>query len=141
MRVLVGVMAHYDRRKNVANEFDVNENVVTHSKNGKISDGHGGHVVPELKERVETAVGKARETAVDRLVATLEALTTERIEKVVGKTPEKATSMARDLATVVEKVTPKAVEGANVHVHVYAPREREESEYQTIQIPEVPTMK
>lgn len=88
---------------------------------------------PELSRRVAEAKEQIAELAVARLGQTLSLLTTDKLAKV--KKATNLTRVGKDLAVILDKVTPKAeVDPSHVHFHVYRPELNVESHYKIVTI-------
>lgn len=127
-RAAVGVAARLTSPSKAAKEFGVSFTTAARAAEGKTS---AGDEVPAVKTEVQSRLEAVATQAIDRLVAALNGLTDEKIEK------EKATGISKiasDMAGVVEKVTPKNKEADNVQVVIYAPQVREERDYETIDV-------
>jgi hypothetical protein len=74
-----------------------------------------------------------RDLAFDRLISSVGLITHEKLEKIADVT--KLAKVSRDLATVVDKTTPKEQAINNgVHFHIWKPEMKEESQYETINV-------
>jgi hypothetical protein len=85
-----------------------------------------------MKDRLAIKAGK-------RLSATLRLLSDEKLENVTKAS--ELSAIAKDMATVMDKVSPKeAVDAGGVHFHIWAPETSESSEYETVEVGAAPTI-
>jgi len=93
-----------------------------------------GNTNPELKRRVDAAKERIAELAVGKLGDTLELLTTNKLSK-VGKATN-LTKVGKDLAVILDKVTPRTEteKGNHVHFHVFRPPTLDVSAYKQVTI-------
>lgn len=124
LKVLVGTLAHLDTQKNVAEAFGVTQPHVSMIKNGVT----GGQ---EVADRIEQSLGEVRDKAIEKLMIVFGLLTPEKLgaEKARG-----LSAIAADMSRVVEKTSPRQFGGPQVQLVVYAPQQREESKYRTIEV-------
>jgi hypothetical protein len=140
MRNLIGAAAEISNNNaTVAKEFGVSERQVANYRKGRAS--HDAPIVPAAKEEiteiVETQKEKTLSSVKDKAVSSLHSLFDDPIspENLSTLKPREAISAAKDLATIVDKVTPKEVVQDNrIQLVVFSPRQREESEYNVVEI-------
>lgn len=111
----------------VAAQFGVSESTVAQAKKGNV--GVNRHD-PEFKEKVDQIVGEQkkelRELALDRLAGMFASVIND--QNLGALKPREAVSAAKDIATIVDKLTPKQ-SNTNVAVFVHAPNVREEKDF------------
>lgn len=143
MRAIIGAAAEIDdNNAATARLFDVNDRAVANYRKGRTS--HDSAIQPELKadveEKVEIVKSKqqeAREKAASRLAALFDGPINE--ENLATLKPREAISAAKDLATVIDRVTPKESGNDNrVQFVIFAPRVKEEKEYTSIDVNATP---
>jgi len=122
VRATAGALAKQTSVKEVSETFNLSPNVVreaTHSTN------------PEVRERVDTALDRVRELALDKLMESLGLLTEDKVKK---STARDISVIAANMSRVVENVTPKQV-GGNVQLILYAPqRQASENDFTVVEI-------
>lgn len=126
IRELAGAAAHTEPAKEVAKAFDISQSSVNQYKIGNTSPKHHD---PDLKAKVDQRVSKVRDLALDKLMLSLGLLTTDRLEKVNARD---ASTIAANMAKVVEKTTPQQVNNQNLQIVFYAPNVRQEKDYEVI---------
>ncbi len=129
LREIVAVAAHHDTIKSVAEAFDLSPSTVAQAKKGNI--GVNRHD-PDLKDRIDNHVKEKsdsiRELALDRLSTLFAHTITDK--KLQDLKVREAVSIAKDLASVADKVQERGKEGPRV-VFVNEIRVRDEKEYGT----------
>lgn len=127
IRAIIGAAAHHDTIASVAEAFDVSPSTVAQAKKGNV--GVNRHD-PDLKETIDEAVGKTkkdlREVALERLAGMFASVIND--QNLATLKPRDAVGAAKDIATIVDKLTPKS-NSPNVAVFVHQPRVRNEEEY------------
>lgn len=75
---------------------------------------------PKLKKVIDANVEKINDLAVDRLLKVMGAITDTKIEDI--KTAREASEVAKNVATIIEKMTPKSSGGsATAQVIIMSP--------------------
>jgi len=86
-----------------------------------------------LKERIDEYREVLTAKAAGRLEAALDCLNDTKLSEV--KRATNISKIAKDMASIVEKVTPKKdSEGAGVHFHIYRPEQHEEAHYEVVTV-------
>lgn len=94
------------------------------------SKGHGD-VIPEVWQRLQKSKQAIAEKAALRLESTLDAITPEKL-KVISKV-ETLARVGKDMAIIIEKVTPKDTgSDGGVHFHIFRPEFKQENHYETV---------
>jgi hypothetical protein len=126
-RTILGVAAHHDSIRDTAKLFGVGTHTV---QAAKVGEHVSGAVIPEVKENVEAIISKGksdvRKGALDALAGMFADTITQ--ENLSTLKPREAVSAAKDLAVVVEKLSPKSA-GGNVAVFVHAPQVKQEETF------------
>lgn len=139
MRTLIGAAGELDdNNARTARAFGVSDRAVSNYRLGRKT--HEAAIEPAAKSAV-TEVVKAgidrRQEVKDKAITRLADMFDGPISKDNLDTlkPREAISAAKDLATVIDRVTPKE---ANVHQGVqfviFTPRQKEESEYEVVDV-------
>ncbi len=127
IRTLIGITAHNDTIGSTAEAFGVSNSTVAAAKKGNV--GINRHD-PELKKSIDAVVDEGkktvREAALDRLAGMFNSVITD--DTLSSLKPREAVSAAKDIATIVEKVSPKQANG-NVAVFISTTRVKDESEF------------
>lgn len=126
-RAVAGSLARIIGGKAVSDILDVSAASANNYANGKIAPVHG--VNQDLKNEVDKRVGKVSDIALDKLVESLSAIDTSKLDS-----PKTASSVAKDLASVIEKTSAKDHSPTNVNVHIYVPEKSHLDDYDTIEI-------
>jgi len=127
IRTLIGVSAHRDTIASVAEAFGVSPSTVAQAKKGNVGVNRHDE---DLKATIDEIVGKQkkdlREVALERLSGMFASVINDQN---LGTLPVRAAvGAAKDIATIVDRLTPKA-NNTNVAVFVHPPRMKDESEY------------
>lgn len=127
-RAAIGVAAVLTSPAQAARDFGVSSTTAMRAAEGKNA---AGVMHPAVQSQIQTRLDKVADQAIDRLTAALNNLT----DKKIGD--EKGTGIAKiasDMANIVEKITPKNREADNVQVIIYAPQQRDISEYEVVDV-------
>jgi len=93
---------------------------------------------PDVVSAVERTTERIRDMALERLMLSLGIINDETLSNCGAKD---AAIVARNLAGVVEKLTPKDLQGqSGVTLVVYAPQQRSEKHYETIDVKAIPQL-
>jgi hypothetical protein len=139
MRTLIGAAAEIDgNNAATARTFGVSDRQVANVRLGRTS--HSETIDPVAKAEVAEVVEKStdtrtqvREKASSRLASLFDSAISE--ENLATLKPREAISAAKDLATVIDRVTPKEGNSGNaVQFVIFAPRQKEEKEYETVDV-------
>lgn len=130
-KIVAGVGANLSGTLSTAKEMGLHPSTVTQYKKGEIRHRHDA----EVKKGVTSALGQIQEKAADRIMAALECITNDRLDAGAKKDVRVASGVARDMATIIDKTTPKTGDDNRVQVLVYNPVERTEEQYRSIEIP------
>jgi hypothetical protein len=96
-------------------------------------DHDAGRPKPELVTRLAQIKERLAEKAANKLDATMNALTPQKISAV--KRATNLSKIAKDMAAVMDKCSEhKDNEGAGVHFHIYRPESVPETIYETVQV-------
>ena len=139
MRTLIGAAAEVDgNNASTARTFGCSDRAVANYKLGRTS--HSESIDPvarsEVQEQVEVLTDK-REGIKDKALSRLDSLFDGPIsaENLDTLKPREGISAAKDLATVIDRVTPKDnIQDNRVQFVIFAPRQREEKEYETVDV-------
>lgn len=80
---------------------------------------------------VEKALGEVRDKALDRLMASMNLISDEKLEKCDAV---KLSVISSNMGRIVEKTLPRQQEGSNVNLIVYAPQLKDESRYKVVDV-------
>lgn len=127
-KVEIGVTAKALGPTAAAEIFDCSISQASNFSKGKTVHGDGN---PELKLRVENETTDIHAKARDLVLQTLNVI---EIETVREESPRVQAAIAKDLATIIEKTSPKDGGGANVLVQIYSPRQDKIDVYETVVI-------
>lgn len=138
MRTLIGAAAEVDNNNaETAKQFRVSDRAVANYRKGRTS--HDAAIQPIAKQGVEAIVEKVgtmqavKEKATSRLSSLFDGPISE--ENLDTLKPREAISAAKDLATVIDRVTPKTdVQDNRVQFVIFAPRQKEEKEYDVVNV-------
>lgn len=136
---LIGTAAHFDKRKNVAREFNVSETSVSNYKHGKISTEQveDGKILEkqstDLKKGIRKRLDDITDLAAERLLTTLGLITDEKLETVQKVTD--LTVIAKNLGSVIDKANPKeSGNGQQVQVNLFVPGQMKEADFESIPV-------
>jgi len=86
----------------------------------------------EMKQQIESRLGQVKAKAIEKLLKTLDAVTDEGTALLSVKD---AAEVSSKLASVIDRTTQKDRDGGNIaQVVIYAPRIRDESEYDVVTV-------
>lgn len=120
----------------LAKTFGVSQGLVSLTKNGMTSQGRHPELfeaVQKKKNQVEGKRAEAEELAIDAVVESL-GLLTNKIPDIAK--PKELASIARDMATVADKIRGRSSgeKDTQVHVHLYAPQMKKVEDYEVIDV-------
>jgi hypothetical protein len=138
-QILIGLDANMNGVTAAARAGGVTIATAAGYKKGSTEQGKKGALPhPELKPALDAALGTAKHMIADRILGSIRAIEMLPGGKVRGldaDKPMQSAMLASTLAGVVEKLSPKEGAGGNrVSVIVYGPEEREEAEYDRIDV-------
>lgn len=134
VRVLIGSFSRIDGCKKTGENFGCSTQAASESAKGII--GHHRIMPDEQLERMdkveETAASGAKEKAVNILMQALDAITPDELSS--AKLRDKS-AVVKDMASAIEKLSEKGGDArALIQFNVYAPKERKEDAYETIDV-------
>lgn len=131
-RVIIGLSAHTHTTRDVAAAFGVHPETVARLKQGK--NTHTDKVDPELKKALDSSLERINNVAVDRLLRVMGAITDDKVGEI--KTAREASEVAKNIATVIDKTTPKQQGGnATAQVIIMTPPSQPMKEYEKLEAP------
>ena len=127
---LLGTMAYLEGTKKVADATGITPASISQYRNGRT----GVHKPDEEgRKSLETKKAAAQESAIDKLLAVVGLLDDEKLECLTKA--KEITSVAKDLSTIVGKLTGKEAEvGIVNNIVYYSPTQKEEKEYEVIDV-------
>jgi hypothetical protein len=139
MRTLIGAAAEVDQNNvQTAKAFGCSDRAVANyrkgrtSQSGPISPAARAEVVEAAEEKEKSGEG-IKEKAKSRLESLFDGPISETNLSTLK--PREAISAAKDLATVIDRVSVRDQgEAAKVQVVIFAPRQREEKEYEVVDV-------
>ena len=114
----------------VAQAFGTTKQQVSYCETGVV----GGKKVDEaLRQRIDENTGVVRDVAITKLMETLGLLTDEKLKKEGAKG---LASVARDLSSVAERMSPRSGDNVNngVQFIVHVPHQKREESYDVIEV-------
>lgn len=88
---------------------------------------------PVVKKRIEESKERIAQLAADRLQSTLDCLTPVKLSSI--KRATNLSKVGKDMATILEKVTPKGGAGEeHVHFHIFRPEQMQVNNYQVVNL-------
>jgi len=124
-RVAIGSVAKSIGPTAAAEMFNVSISQASNYSKGKTIHGSGN---PELKEGVERKTDDIHTKARDLVLDTLGLID---VGEIAGESVRSKVSIAKDLAGVIEKTTPKTEGSGNVQINIYAPKQDSLDKYET----------
>lgn len=134
-RALLAGLAKVTTQDTVSSLFNANQGAISKYSRGIVSETKG--VNPLLQEKVQIAedvtVKDVTERALNGLVKAL-GVVDDRVGSV--KDPREASAIAKDMAIVVDRFTPKEREASfnGVNIIIHAPRQRDEEDFDFIDV-------
>jgi hypothetical protein len=139
MRTLIGAAAEVDQNNaKTAKTFGVSDRAVANYRKGRTS--HSTPIKAEAKTEVEEVVETVRDQKQDiksKATSRLDSLFDGPIsaENLQTLKPREAVSVAKDLATVIDRVSIReSGQDQKVQINIFAPRQREEKEYEVVDV-------
>lgn len=128
IRELVSVAANVGTTKEAAESFGISHHQAFDYKQGKVND----QVNDKLVESRDKGLGKIHDKALEILMHSMGLITPKSME---GMKVKDVVDVAMKISTVVEKTRPESErEGNKPQVIIYAPRVKEENEFEVIEI-------
>lgn len=87
--------------------------------------------IPERGKRLASVKEQLAELASSRLSSALTSLTVEKID---GCKPSQVSTIAKDMAVVLDKVTKETSKPESIHFHIFRPEMKSVSEYTTVHV-------
>lgn len=133
LRVIAGTLAHTESAREVGGALGISPYTVHGYKHGKLGtdDGRGQKVDEGLRDKVDIAVNGAQKVAVQKLMDALGLITVEKMSK---STAKDLSTIASNMARVVEKTTTRQDDANRAQIIIYAPQVKTESKYTTIEV-------
>ena len=130
-RAIIGTLALIEGPAVAAELLNVSPAQASNYSKGMVTHG----VVDEdLKKTVDERVGKIHNVALEKLMESIEGMDLSST-----KGPKERSEIAKNLATVIEKTTPKSDNMDRiVRVEIGYPKEKSIDSYETIEIPALP---
>ncbi len=123
--VVMAALASGKSQAEIAREFGLSESAVS-----RLVRGERGSA--ELQQRIDQSVGRISDAAIDRILAAVNVITDEKLQK---SSPKEAASVAKDLTTVVEKISNRnRRDPSNTKVILVRPQMGELDDYEVVQI-------
>jgi hypothetical protein len=128
-RVAAGLLANFDSVRHVGAALGLDKVTVNSARNGQTSHGQDS---PELKSKLDEALGTVRDKAMDRLLSSLNLLDDEKIKKASAKD---ISAISANMSKVMSSTLPKDTGSVvNAQLIVYAPTQVNESHFDTVEI-------
>ena len=118
IKIIAGVLAKTESTKEICAALDIAPRQIQ-SRN------------PKIVAAINRTTEKIRDLALEKLMASLGIIDDETLSSCSAKD---ASTVARNLAGVVEKLSPKDAVASGATLIIYAPQPREEKHYQTIDV-------
>lgn len=134
LQVVIGAAAQLSTSKEVAESFDISHSQVHQLKHNRTTSKNGKNTDLEVKKRA--ILDRVKDETIAKIILSLEKIDDESME---GTSPRNAASIAKDLAVIHEKLTPKVETAANnnqIQVVIYNPGEARLEDYSTIEVSE-----
>lgn len=133
VKLLIGLVTRESGPTVAAREFGVSK---VHAATLGKGQTDPKNLNPDLRERLDTLSGNVQENAIDKLCRVLNIIDPDGNEAQDLKIGQKA-SLAKDLATVVDKLSPRDARGLAVQQNafiVYAPGPQEKPKFDVIEL-------
>jgi hypothetical protein len=125
---IIGAAARISGTVETAKAFGISPNSVSAIKNyGRKS--YETPVVPGMKDKINELSEQAQEKAIDRMVRAISCITDSKLEN--AKISD-LSSVAANMARVVEKTTPKTGENTGLRIVILAPSMRTSDSYEVL---------
>lgn len=129
MKAIIGTSAHLSGTRETARQFGLSPARVHAAKEGRTSP-NTGTADQEIKDQIDSKIGMVAETAVDRLMKSMNLITDESLTAVKAKD---LSVIAGNLAGVMSKIrTPEGSNATQTQIIIYAPHMKDESEYEVV---------
>lgn len=131
LRVAAGVAARIDSGRSTAKVLDMDDKTVSGYANGRLGSGATLREDTVLKGAVESILQPARDVALEKLMQSLNVITSDKLEKAGVNV---ASNVARNMAVIVEKTGPQRQNQPLVSLTVIAPQLRDERQYKIVEL-------
>lgn len=127
IREVIGTLAHFDHQEIIAKDFGISQPKVSQIKNGE------GKADKEAKNQVEVNLGKVRDAAIQ---AMLDSIGLIDADKLAAHSQKDIAAVASQMSKVFQNIQPKEKEntGPSVAIQIYAPRTKNEDDYDVVTI-------
>ena len=123
IKIMAGVLAKTESAKDVADALDISKSSVYKAS--------GTNAPAEVKAAVDNTTEKIRDLALDKLMGSLGIINDETLANVSAKD---ASSIARNLATVANQLSPRDAVASGATLIIYAPQQRQEKHFPVIDV-------
>lgn len=125
IRILAGTLSHVSKNKDVAEALGMSKQQVSNIKNGKTNEN--------VKSAIDRNLGTVQDRALELTMKSLGLIEEEKLEK---SKPRELIAIARDAASIYEKVSPKEKNNVQVGVQVvlHSVPQRNEENYETVEV-------
>ena len=124
IKIMAGVLAKTESAKDVADALDISKSSVYKAS--------GTNAPAEVKAAVDNTTEKIRDLALDKLMGSLGIINDETLANVSAKD---ASSIARNLATVANQLSPRdRGDASQATLIIYAPQQRQEKHFPVIDV-------
>ncbi len=134
LRAMIGIEAHYDKPKNLTEEYGVNPSQVSNYKHGKV----GGKPDEDLQKTIESELDKVRRVAKRKLMQAMKLIDTDSM---AGLNAVELSNVAKSMSTIVQQSIPAHMKEAAKDENdkrpqfiVMVPPVHEESKYKQIEV-------
>lgn len=135
VRSLIGICSNRDGSRETAANFGVSHTLAVAAANGKVFRGNHreSELDPQIADKVQANLKSAKAEAISRALAAMQSITEDKLAECDAKD---SAAIANHMASVYDKLTNKqaAISGSGATVIIYSPREKKESEFDSIDI-------
>lgn len=112
--------------KDIARSWGISGTAVNFAEQGRIGNHQKRNSMDDIDSIAENIVNKTLRSASDKLFHAVESIDADEVK---NEKPIAQTVIARNLATVIEKLTPKAINQTNIQFNVFTPRTKKIEEF------------
>ncbi len=129
VRLEVATLAKIAGPSVAAEVFDVSASQASNFAKGKTVHGDGN---PDLKKKVEAETSDLHQKARNLVLEGL-GIMGDKMDELRDESPRVVAGVTKDLATIIEKTSPKEGTGNQINIVVYAPKQKSIDSYETVE--------
>lgn len=140
-KLVAALTAEGESQVSIREAFDLDKSVVSNIAHGRTSNGNVSPDLQGVQDKVKTKIKERKDFAVANAIDTLLSSIAHLDSKLPSvKKAVELSSIARNMSGIVSSLTEKEKnkdsedKAAQVHLHIYAPKQKEVEEYEIIDV-------